>query len=217
MHAGGLVLTIALLAQAEDGRKTLQALADKHRDVRSLQAGYVQERRSALMEKPLVSKGTLFWRREPGCLVFDVTEPRRSRIRLDATSYQVHRPDERQAERFQFASNELARSLFQVFAPEPAKLEEALRLESYEVEEGVGTLRLRPVAERLKAFLGSLSLAVRLADTTLVRVAYTDGEGDEVRIELSDLKRNPAIDPSVFEARVPEGTRWIVHEVKDRK
>jgi hypothetical protein len=84
-------------------RAAMKALAERHKDLDTLRAQYRQERSSVLTKEPLVSTGTLLFRREPGCLVFRVQKPEPAVILLDERRYQVWRPEQKQLERFVLA------------------------------------------------------------------------------------------------------------------
>ncbi len=203
-------------AAVRDAKEVLTRLAEAQKDVKTMRSAYVQERKSALLAEPLVSKGTFLWRKEPGCVVFDVAEPKRARIRLDATSYQVFRPDEKQAERFEFASNDLGKALLQSLSPNAGEIEKGFEVASFTRQDGHADVALAPLADKMKEFLTAFRLRVRESDLVLEEVAYTDGQGDEVKITIAKLERDPALDDTEFDASLPAGTELLVHKVEKK-
>lgn len=203
-------------AATRDATELLGRLAERQRDVKTMRSSYVQERRSALLSEPLVSKGNFLWRKDPGCVVFEVSEPKHARIRLDATSYQVFRPDEKQAERFEFASNDLGKALLHSLSPNPGELQKGFEVESFTEKDGHADVALAPLSEKMKEFLTAFRLRVREADLVLEEIAYTDGQGDEVKITIERLERDPALDAAAFDAALPPGTELLVHRVEKK-
>lgn len=97
-------------ATAREGEALLDALIATQRDMAQMTADYVQYRSSKLLTKPLESRGRLAFRREPGCVVFRVTSPRESVVRLDTENYEVWHPDRNRLERFVLPSTSMVAS-----------------------------------------------------------------------------------------------------------
>ncbi len=204
------------LSIQDEAKALLTRLAERQSSVKSMRSSYVQERKSALLKDPLVSKGTFLWRKEPGCVVFEVAEPKRARIRLDAASYQVFRPDDRQAERFEFESNDLGKALLQSLSPNAGEMEKGFSVVSFTRTDGRAEVALEPQVEKMKAFLTAFRIVVREDDMTIEEIAYTDGQGDEVKIRIEKLERDPPLDDSAFDAALPPGTELLVHKVEKK-
>jgi len=212
-------LLLALLAQAatppdDTAQGALRRLSEKMKDARTLSAQVVQSRKTALLDTPIVSSGTLFYRREPGRLVFRMTAPRPAEIHLDASSYQVYRPDEKRLEQIEFESGDGAGRLLMVFQPKADEMGKAFTLKRGESRKGEIAVVLEPSDEKIRARVSKITLSLDEKDATLRRIQTTDAEGDEVTFELSELKINPEIDPSTFELKVPEGTRVLKHKAR---
>ncbi len=205
-------------AQEEDPAKAaLRKLGERLKDARTLSAKVVQSRKTALLEQPIVSSGTLFYRREPGRLVFRMTEPRVTEIHLDRTAYQVYRPDEKRLERIEFADDAVLGRLLMIFEPKADEIGKAFTVRKGESAKGRIEVLLEAVDEKVKQRMTRLSLSLDEADATLRKIVTVDAEGDEVRFELSDLKLNPELDAGAFELKVPEGTRVLRHAARLEK
>ena len=212
---GLLLATLcAVPQQDEPAREAIRKLSERFRDVKTLSARVTQKRKSALLETPIVSSGTLCYRRDPARLVFRMTEPRITEIHLDRTSYQVYRPDEKRLERMDFEGDSSAAKLFLVFEPKPEEIGKGFAVRSGEAKDGALEVHLEPTDETVRKRLKKLSLTIA-ADGTLRRIAVTDGDGDDVEFELSELKADPDLPAETFELRVPEGTRVLRHAVKE--
>jgi outer membrane lipoprotein-sorting protein len=216
------LILLAVLAQAaalpdEAAQAALRKLSEKMKDARTLSAKVVQSRKTALLDEPIVSSGTLFYRRDPGRLVFRMTAPRSTEIHLDPSSYQVYRPDEKRLEQIEFEAGDGAGRLLMVFQPKADEMGKVFTLRKGESRSGELSVVLEPTDEKIRTRVSKIILSLDEKDATLRRIQTTDAEGDEVTFELSDLKINPEIDPGTFDLKVPEGTRILKHKAKLQK
>ena len=219
MKALPLIMAVALVSAGQDdaAKTALQKLSERFKDARTLSAKVVQTRKTAILDKPIVSSGALFYRREPARLVFKMTEPRTTEIHLDKAAYQVYRPDEKRLERYEFENDAATGRLLMVFQPKPDEIGKAFTVRKGESAKGEIEVLLEPSDEKVRARLRRLALTLDEADGSLKKIAYTDPDGDEVRFELSEVKINPELDAATFELKVPEGTRVLKHAAKLEK
>ena len=201
-----LSLAVALALQASP-EEILQRLAEKMKAATSLRAQVVQRRKTALLEEPIVSKGVLHWRREPGRLVILLAEPKETRVQIDRAAYEVFRPDEKRLERIEFAGDESAGKLLQVFDPKPGELGKAFELKPA----GEGEIVMIPKDEKVRKRVRSIGISVSAADGSLKRIRTEDADGDETVFELSATELNPELPATLWDLKVPEGTRVLVH------
>lgn len=199
------MLLLALLLQ-DPAAEALKRLGERMKDVRTLTCGIRQVRKTALVEQPLVSAGTMSYRRDPGRLVFRLTEPRTSEIHMDRGAYQVYRPDEKRLERLEFEDDVLTGQLLTLFDPKPEAMGKTFKMSM-----SGDDILLVPLDEKVKKRLASLTLTLK--DVEIRRIRYVQADGDEVAFEMSDVKLNPELPASAFELRVPEGTRVLIHKV----
>jgi len=195
-------------------KAALRKLAARFKEARTLTARVTQNRRSELLDKPLVSTGMMYYRREPARLVFRLTEPRKAEVHMDRTSYQVYRPDEKRLERTDFENDEVTGKILMVFEPKPDDLGKTFTIHGGESKDGVIEVRLEPSDEKVRRRLKRVALTIAEADGALKRLSYFDGEGDEVTLDLSDVAINPDLAADVFELRIPEGTRVLRRTMK---
>ena len=213
-----LPFLLAVALQDEDpARAALTRLAERLKDAKTLSAKVVQSRKTALLDQPIVSSGTLYYRREPARLVFRMAEPRVTEIHLDKGAYQVYRPDEKRLERIEFGTDEIMGRLLMVFEPKPDEIGKAFTIRKGGAAKGEIEVLLEAGDEKVRKHLSKLALSLDEKEGTLKRIAYTDSEGDEVRFELTELKLNPELDAAAFELKVPEGTRVLKHAAKLEK
>src|SRR6185295_5894969 len=206
-----VVLVAAMQDTAADvaAKAALKKLAERFKEARTLSARVSQSRRSELLDKPLVSSGMMYYRRDPARLVFRLTEPRKAEVHMDRTSYQVYRPEEKRLERTDFENDEVTGKILMVFEPKPDDLGKTFAVRGGESKDGRIEVRLEPADEKVRRRLKRVSLTIAEADGALHRLSYFDGEGDEVTLDLSDVAINPDLSADLFTLQVPEGTRVL--------
>jgi hypothetical protein len=214
--AGARSADAAELARAQE---LLAKLARTLEGVRVLNADYVQRQESLLALEPLVSRGQLWLRREPGCLLLEAHEPRRARIRMDGASHQVHDLEAGRAERFEFESRELSQALLQCFAVELAQLEAAFWVRGLEERGELRAIRLEPRSEKLRAHLRTLTLLVRAEPLQLAGFEQENAQGERLALEFAKLRLDPPLERAdeLFSAALPPGVRLSVHKVPQGK
>lgn len=211
VRAAAAILLLASIGEPADeaADAALRKLSAKLKDARTLSARVVQHRRTELTEKPLTSSGTMYYRRDPARLVFHLAEPRKAEIHMDRSSYQVYRPDEKRLERTDFENEEVTAKILMVFEPKPDELGKTFKARSGESKDGRLEVILESSDEKVRKRLRKIVLTVAEADGALHRLSYTDGEGDEVAFELSDVAINPDLASDLFTLKVPDGTRVL--------
>jgi len=206
-----LALILALQVTPEE---TLRRLAETMKGATALRAEVVQRRKTALLEEPIVSKGVLHWRREPGRLVIVISEPGVSRVQIDRGAYEVWRPDEQRLERIEFAGDEGAGKLLQIFDPKPDELGKAFAIRAGAAREGEREIVLEPRDEKVGRRLKSISLSVSDTDGALRRIRTEDPDGDETVFELSKTELNPELPAGLWDLALPSGATVRVHRVR---
>jgi outer membrane lipoprotein-sorting protein len=210
-----VVISAATSTSAQDApadaaaKAALEKLAARMKDVRMLTAKVVQSRKTELLDKPIVSSGTMAYRRNPARLVFHLTEPRHAEIHLDQGSYQVYRPDEKRLERIDFAGEDVTSKILMVFEPKADDIGKAFIVHGGEAKDGDIEVRLESSNEQLRKRMKKIALTVAQSDGALKRIAYTDAEGDEIQFDLSDVVINPELPAETFSLKIPEGTRVL--------
>jgi outer membrane lipoprotein-sorting protein len=198
-------------------KTALRKLADRLKEARTLSANVVQSRKTELLDKPITSSGRMYYRRDPARLVFQLSEPRKAEIHMDKTSYQVYRPDEKRLERTEFGSEEISAKILMVFEPKVDEIGKAFAIRGGESRDGLVEVRLESSDEKVRRRLQKVLLTIVEADGALRRISYTDGEGDEVRFDLSDVVINPDLAADLFTLKVPEGTRVLLRSLPQDK
>jgi outer membrane lipoprotein-sorting protein len=229
MHPARDALFLVLLAatargqetagsSAAAGRALLERLVAAQRDVAQITADYVQYRSTPLTSKPLVARGTFAFRREPGCVVFRVHEPRPAVIRLDTRRHEVWLPDRKRLERYLLASEAMPRLLFDALAPTAANLERGFVVESCTPLPDAPALRqvtLRPRDATAHRVAAKITLTLDPEGPHLRGFGYTDPRGGEVQVELSQVQTATKADPALFALDIPADAEVLVQRVPE--
>lgn len=217
-----LLFAAPLLAQddgVEEGRRLLLRLVDAHQKLAQFTADYTQFRSTPLTKKPLQSSGVLAFRRTPGCVVFRVSAPKETVIRLDTKVYEVWRPEHKRLERFILASDEMPRLLFDALAPTAEGLEKGFTVagsapvEVAEDQPARRTVTLVPSDAATKQVAQKITLTIEVESGKLCGFGYRDPRGDEVRIELGALQIAREADAKLFEIAVPADAKVVEQRV----
>ena len=200
-------------------RKALRALADRFASLRTMSAAFVQSRRTILLEEPIQSSGRLYYRRDREKAVFATSKPRTSLIYLDATSYLVYRPKEKQAEHFDLTDSKAARWILLAFHPKPEEIEKVFEISGKKGANDTTAVILVPKDENLRKSVARLTLEISFETepAQLRRLVYQDAEGDEVTFDLTEVALDPEIPNSRFKPSIPDDVRIIRHKAKKRK
>ncbi len=211
----GLALLALLVPPQDDpAAAALKKLAAKLGTCKTLLGSFAQVRKTELMEEPLKSSGRFAYRRDPERLVFEVAEPRKAEIHFDGTCYQVHRPEEKQLERFEFEDPKVAKGLFLAFHPDEKSLKDSTTVKLVESKDGVAVVSVEPKDPAVAKFFSGLKLSIVEADGALKGISYSDGQGDEVTFTFTDVVVDGEVPAGRFELKVPEGTTIRVQKVK---
>jgi len=200
-------------AQVARAEALLRAHAARCRTAKVVVADYVQRRTTALLKEPLVSKGEFLFVREPAAVLFFAKEPRPSVVRLTETTYEVHRPQKKQLERFHLDGPELSQGLFAAVGGDAERLlKDFVVVACTDGPPAAGTAVVRLAAQRaaVRERLQELVITLATKDAALTSVAYRDHAGDLVEIELGNVRLDPANAPRA-ELRVDKDTTIVEH------
>jgi len=217
---GATVIGLLLLLLAADAeefaaeRALLERFARAQEKVDRFRAGFRQERISALSRKPLVSSGVLYYRRDAQCLLFRTEKPGRVDLRIDATTYQVYRPEAGKAERFVFRDVSPGEVLLQAFGARVKELRAAFSVTGSKREKEFLRITLQPKTKALKRYVPALDLQFHEKRATLKSVRYTNHDGETITIELSSVDVEAEVSKELFAKDPPKGTKLRVIEVK---
>ena len=235
-----LFVPVPLTAMAVDGRPqdtsspaemkraaraTLEGIAKGLEGVHELRADYTQEQTSLLLTEPLVSSGRLHLRAKPGCILLELEKPRAVWIRSDEKTHQIYYPERKRAERFLFESNELARALLACFSADLARIEAIFDITGYNEDpaHARAVVHLTPKLDAVRTAVAELTIEFDLTAGMPVRIVQVGAEGEELRLSLRNIVRNPELEPGkvpIFDRPLPADVEVIERRIaplKERK
>lgn len=207
--------------ELQSARAVVARMSAKLKGVERLHADFVQEQHTLLMEEPLISRGRLSLRAEPGCLLLELNEPKHVLVRSDATSHQVHYPTQKKAERYLFESNDLAKTLLSVLTVDVGAMEKAFLFTGLKVTEEQRVLELCLRDTKKRQLLSRLWITVDHKTSTLSGVSYVNADGEKTALRFTKLRYVTAEsspeertrERDVFDRPLPKGTRLTVHAI----
>lgn len=183
--------------------------------VKDLRAEFEQRKRTALLKKPLVSKGTLVCKGES--VLWKTTSPRASSMLVEPTKVTVFYPQDRLAEEYDVGSR--FRDAAGGPLPRLSKLKDrfeiaeltgdeikALGIEAGEMKDRVG-VKLTPKGEDLRKYVASVRVILDASVPCADRVVIADPDGDETEIRFTAVRINTDVKDADLELKLPEGTR----------
>ena len=174
--------------------------------VKTLSASFVQQKQTAMLKKPLVSRGQV---RSSGSVVrWDTTLPQPTVLYADERDLRLYYPQQNLEEIYPIQQ----RMADLLTSPLPRL--DAIK-SHFQIERAYGTpsangplmLRLTPIDPELQKHVQEVVVTIDRASGILQQVQTTDADGDQTQIEFANVKVNQPLDKSELELKVPAGTK----------
>lgn len=196
---------------AQDGLDLLRSVAEAHDGLQTLRADYVQRRSSALVRRPLTSRGALIYRRssereERGVLRL---ETERTVVRVTGQTYQVWRKEDGVVEEAPIPESNWSRFLFDAVGHRLDQVLDRFSVERLEVSENGRAVVLKPRATKDAERVRQVRLQVDPNRPELKGLAYTTTGGDRVEIALEGVQRDPELAEAATDLGAPKGVRRV--------
>lgn len=194
-------------------KKELESLAEKLETIRDLAADFEEQKFSALLKKPLVSKGRM---RVVGARSrWETISPKPSSMSVDPAEIRIYFPERSTME--VYPVDEKLRWLTIWPLPKLSVLVDRFFIERTpvaelgEVDRGVTRLglRLSPRDEALEQYLRRVDVVLNHATALVVRVEILDADGDRTVISFSNARPNSGLNEKDVELVVPPGTQTV--------
>ena len=193
----------------EERVQILDRLAERMRDVTSLQASVVQRRRHPLLKGEAVSEGTLVFKK-PNSLRWEVVKPERAIVVIDGRTLLIYYPDRKEAERrdlrADFASQAAVEFLMAGMTLDVAELEKRFQVDLFR-ESGRFTLLLTPRSQLVAKAVASVALVLDEGDAVPHQIVVVGPKGDRTETTLTHVIINPELRQDPFTLRLPPGVR----------
>ena len=194
-----VLLSLISLARAELDSKPLEIWIGKQKDLQSLDARFVQERKLPSLKKPVATPGRMRMQR-PGKLLWELGQPvrtmavsdGRTMTLLDVTKKRGKRIDADSGEARQFTL--LSDSAFRDFAG----FQQTFELIESRVTEGSYQLTVKPKDKTLRRQVPWVYLEIDTKDYQLRSLELELEDESRIRTVFSNAKINAKIDPAIF-------------------
>ncbi|MEX2218596.1 MAG: hypothetical protein WD749_07520 [Phycisphaerales bacterium] len=197
----------------------LRQLDEKLGAVKDIRANFEQRKRTAMLKRPLVSRGEV--RSRGASALWETTEPQPTSMLLTDTEIRVHYPADRLVEVYPLDDRLRDAAIGPV--PRLAKLKERFAVAELDpatlgAEKGSPhfvALTLTPESGDLKRHIASVRVLIDERIPGATRIVVTDPDGDETDMVFTAVKLNSGVTEAEVALRLPEGTR-VVRPLKDR-
>jgi outer membrane lipoprotein carrier protein len=211
--AGGFLIFIILLSYLSEmfftaersHADTISKIIDLQKSIKTIKTDFIQEKHSALMNRPIISSGTFFFL-SPDKFVWDYKKG--MKVTSDGKSVMVYYEELKEAE---IVSLDNLPSLPGGFSVE--KLREHYYIELLEQSSNKYILKVTPV---IKSNIFR-EIMITLDEKAIpVEVKMVERTGDDTVIRFIKRETNIAIPEEVFSVKVPEGVKIRKYLKDDR-
>jgi outer membrane lipoprotein-sorting protein len=174
---------------------------EKRQSIHSIRARFTETTTSSLLEKPLVSHGTVI-ATPPSRVLMTYTDPERRMIAIDSKSLVVVWPDRGERENIDISQTQKRidqyftqatigqlRSMFEITAQPDSMMRETVRVD------------MRPKRKQIKEGLERLEIWIDRESLLLVQLQMTFPGGDKKTIRLDDVAVNVPVSDETFRIR----------------
>lgn len=186
----------------------LKKIRDAQKDITSMTAQILQEKRLAALKKTLVTEGTITLSK-PALLRWDVMKPERTVTVLDTETMTVYRPRTKEAQVYPLSEHMIARNSAAFFAT-------AMSGDFDELERKFN-VRVTRAGRDIVFDLEPVGIAVRYITSVSITYDGTTGlprafelitpKGDRIKTSLSRVRTNPDIASDTFKVNLPSDVR----------
>jgi outer membrane lipoprotein carrier protein len=215
-----LILLLALSFAAErpaqtgdpapDLNKRLDDLDRRIAQIKDLTANFEQQKKSALLKKPLTSSGTV---KVKGPKVYwDTTKPHRTVMTIDTTEVRIYYPEQKTVEIYPVQGDmatlsssplprmSVIREQFEITEIKPQDIDPAAK------PDGLIAIKLTPKNASLKEHIQQVRVLIDAAAAAARRVEITDADGEQTTLTFTNVKTNTGLTDKDVELSVPKGT-----------
>lgn len=184
---------------------TLLAADEKLAAVHSLRADFVQEKRIALLKRPLTSRGTVSM--QDGKVLWRTESPRPSAMMVEGGEIRMYDSEAARVEVYRVEER------FSDMAASPVPRLDVLA-ENFEIEtaeaSGALVLTLSPRTDLLREQLAEATLTLDMDQGYVREIEIVDQDGDRTSIRFSEVEVNLELDPASLELDVPADTEIVM-------
>ena len=204
-----VMAAVALVAQPDSVDSFYKEFAQRRADISTLRANYTE--RTVTPEETFESEGVLIYAK-PRRIVRRMAPPENTTLIVDDRRVYQYEPEIKQLVVYRLDDDPRANLLFLGFDSDMDALREAYQVSVFSVEDqasGKKGILIQPKPGDTEAWFKEVNLYLDDKDLLPYRIRMVNDDDSQVIIEVRDLKKNPALDPSETQAMIAEGTKVI--------
>jgi len=206
----GIALSFSA-ALGQDVAGLIRSIDGQQQSIQTLTAHFSQKKETALVKSPLVSSGTVRYKR-PNRIYWHYDRPEATEIALDGKKMVIYSPERGQAEQYTLSRGhrltQVLEPLTAIFQKTFAQLEEDYTL-SYDGVEGDRLHRfgLIPKEARLRKFMIRVDLWIDKTSGAVLRFEMLEANGDRLILKFTNLQINPPLTDDDLQIRTHPSVR----------
>jgi outer membrane lipoprotein-sorting protein len=214
------ILTMALLAGlggswvfGQDLQEIIGAIDEQQKKIQTLTAGFSQKKETSLAKDPLVSSGTVKFKR-PDRVHFIYSKPEQLEMALEGKTIWIYYPIRSQAEKYSFARNKRITQFLEpvtgIFQKTFGQLAETYHIVYQGAEsDRLYRFRLHPKEEKTQKFLSRVDVWIDKGSGAILRFEMIEASKDRFGMEFKDLQINPPLKDEDLTIRIPPSVRVL--------
>jgi len=201
-------------ANLAEFERRLAAVDMKMAAVTDLRANFEQRKKTAMLKKPLISRGSLFCKGE--LVLWKTTSPRRTDMLVASDKVTIYYPADQLAEvyalgsRFQDATGGPLPRLSKLRESfELTELDAAVMAKDLAANDSTDrvALTLTPKSDELKKHVASIRVLIDVTVPCADRVVIVDPDGEETELRFTAVKTNTGLKDTELDLNLPAGTK----------
>jgi outer membrane lipoprotein carrier protein len=201
------------LSFAQDEQALIRAIDEQQQKIQTLAAGFSQKKETSLAKDPLVSSGTVKFKR-PDRVHFFYSKPEQMEMALEGKTIWIYYPIRSQAEKYSFARNKRITQYLEpvtgIFQKTFAQLAETYHIAYQGLEsDRLYRFRLQPKEERVQKFLSRVDVWIDKGSGAILRFEMIETSQDRLELEFKDLQINPPLKDEDLTIRIPSTVKVL--------
>jgi len=202
-----------LSAFGQDLQELIRVIDEQQRKIQTLAAGFSQKKETSLAKEPLVSSGTVKFKR-PDRVHFIYSQPEQMEMAMEGKTIWIYYPIRSQAEKYSFARNKRITQYLEpvtgIFQKSFAQLAETYHI----VYQGSSSdrlyrFRLQPKEDKVQKFLSRVDVWIDKASGAILRFEMIEASKDRLELEFKDLQINPPLKDEDLAIRIPSTVKVL--------
>jgi outer membrane lipoprotein carrier protein len=208
--AVAIVFLTNLPVLSQDTAELMRNIDEQQKKIQTLQADFSQKRETALAKKPLISSGTVKFKR-PDRVRWAYARPERVDIASNGKEIWLYYPQRGQAERYLLSRGkrlaQYMEPLMSIFEKPFAQLASEYDV-TYQGRAGsVHQFRLRPKRGKVQEVITQVDLGIDSTSGAIVTLTVAETSGDRLTLEFKKMQINLPLSEDDLDVKMSPSTR----------